>query len=254
MWNNRILILFFLTLSFFSGAQENYFQNDTIRTKHYRAGFSLKVALVPQRSLFFPEETINSTFYKEHFSVAGKPSNIDRPTATIQIGGNYAWIIKTRNKKAAFEFGIDLGYQNSGEIDDQIRKNLTNADTSYTEAQITVDYKLHEVYGGGYAIVKSNNNFIEVYIGLGLSVYTSVGSAFVTTYLNEKKMEDYKTAFPNYTNINPYIPIGLEIPLSKKNNNAFIKLMGSIRREVNEDNFQPNRFFLTGGFQFQYQF
>ncbi len=254
MWNKLKLILLFTFLVVFSWSQDDYFDYNTEINKFYRAGASIKLALVPHRTLYFPEETIGSSFYKKHFILAGEPSSIEEPTASFQLGGNLAWIVTSKNKHVAFEFGIDFGYQNSGQISDRIYKTITTQDTTYISAEIDVDYKLHELYLGGYALAKTNSQFVDVFIGLGLSVYNSVGSAFVTHSLFEIPVDSYKTAMSQYTRVNPYIPFGLEIPFTQEENRVSVKLMGSLRREVHKDNFQPNRFFLTAGFQFQYQF
>lgn len=254
MLNKKNLFLLFILLPLINWSQDSYYLNDSVRETYFRAGLSMKLALVPHRTLYFPEETINSSFYKEHFAIAGEPGSIERATATFQIGGNTAWIITSKIKNAAFEFGLDFGYQNSGEIFDRIYKNVSIADTNYTTAEISVDYQLHELYAGGYALAKTNTQFIDIYIGLGLSAYTSVGSAFVTNSFLENEIDSYKIALSSYTRLNPYLPFGIEISFKQEKKGIFLKLMGSVRREVHNDNFQPNRFFLTGGIQLQYQF
>jgi len=252
--SNKLLFFLLLLFSNFVVGQDSHVNELTLKEQKFRTGFSMKLALIPQRSLLFPEEAVNSSFYQEHFGLVPSPQGIDRGTATFQFAGNAAWILFTKNQRVAFELGLDLGYQNSGNVQDRIYKTVNNSDTNYTSAEINVDYKLDEIFGGGYALAKTNNPLFNVYIGLGISVYTSVGSAIVTNSWQGKELDSYKTRIPNYTNINPYIPLGIEFRLSQKKDDFHVKLMGSLRREVNEDNFQPNRFFLTAGFQFQYQF
>jgi hypothetical protein len=254
MWNKTLFILLFTFSTLLSWSQGDYYKENSLRDKYFRAGISMKLSLIPHRTLLFPEETINSSFYKEHFGIAGEPSAIERGTASFQIGGNAARIVTSKNKNTAFEFGFDFGYQNSGEISDQISKSITTVDTTYTTAQISVNYNLHELYTGGYALVKTNDNFINIYIGLGLTAYTSVGSADVIHSFEENTLLTYKTPVASYTRLNPYIPFGFEVPFTQDEKGLFLKLMGSVRSEVHKDNFQPNRFFLTAGIQLQYQF
>ena len=251
---NKLLIFSLLLFANWGFSQDSYVPEEIPNKRAFRVGFSMKLALVPQRSLFFPEEAVNSAFYQEHFGLVSYPESVDHATATIQLGGNAAWILYSKNERVAFELGADLGYQNSGKLNDRISKRVTNTDTNFVSAEINVDFNLNEIYGGGYALIKTNNQFLNVYIGLGLSAYTSVGSAVVTNYWQGNEMESYQTKIPNYSKLNPYIPLGLEFRMSQKSDDLYMKLMGSVRREVNEENYRPNRFFLTAGFQIQYQF
>lgn len=221
---------------------------------NFRIGLSTKLFLIPQRSLFLPISTLNSKFYQENFGLPPTVKHIDRGVATTQIAGNFALLLNPYNKKFEFELGFDFGYQYSGKINKEFYSVITNSDTTYRNAEILINYNLHELSSGGYIIIKSKDSHINLYIGIGLGHYFSIGKADVTNSILGNPVETYKTEFIKYSNFTPYIPLGFEIPLGKEKENFYLKIMGSIRKERFEFNSRPNRFFLTGGVQFQYQF
>lgn len=246
-------IYFFILFALVSFPVCGQIENDTNEID-YRVGLSTKLFLIPQRSLFIPMSTYNSEFYQDHFGLTPPPLNINRGVATLQTTGNFALTINSLNKKIEFEFGFDFGYQYSGIENDKFYSEVTAQDTTYRNAEISIDYKLHKLSSGGYILMKSNNSLFNVYIGIGLGHYLSIGKANVTNTILGNTIENYKTKFKNYSNFTPYLALGLEIPLGKKSNDFYLKIMGSLRREVNNYNFRPNRLFITGGIQFQYQF
>ena len=250
LFKTLLILVFFASYSIGQSVQNE----NTAKEFEFRVGISAKLFLIPQRSLFFPESTLSTDFYQQNFGLAPLPSHKDNGVATGQIAGNFAVNSYSINSKLQFELGVDLGYQNSELSSDKIINRVTTVDTTYEYASISLKYNLHEISTGLYFLAKTNNTFLNFYFGLGIGHYFSIGNVQVSNILLGNTIETYQTKFRKYSNLTPYLPIGLEIPLSQKRKNIFIKVMGSIRLEKHTHNYKQERFFLTGGIQFQYKF
>ena len=231
--------------------QDNSSKNQ--KELNYRIGISTKLFLIPQRSLFIPQETFNSDFYKQHFGKAPPPSHIDRDVVTFQSAVNLGIILNPYSDKYKLELGLDIGYQTSGTENDSYINKITNSDTNYNYAEIDVDYNLHELSTGLYLLFKTNFPNLNLFAGAGIEHYVSFGKADVSNIILGNTIDEYKTKYRRYSNLTPYLPMGLEFSFGKQKN-YFFKIMGSVRYEKHKYNFRPQRLFLAGGFQLQYQF
>lgn len=253
---NMIKHLFLILLTTISS--KVFCQNETtnqITEFNHRVGFSVNLSLVPRRIITSPTSVFKSEFYRENFGVIEAPTRtISDGTAMGHFGLNYAHIPEINSQNMEIELGIDFGIQSGFSMGDNIYKRFINSDTSYLLAEIKLNYKIREIFTGGYFLIKGKNRAVNPFLGIGVNYYFSVGSVEVSNFNRNVLVSTFDTKIDPYSNFSWAVPFGLEFPFARETDRYLMKTIGAIRTESHNNDTRVNRFFLTASFQFQYKF
>ncbi|MEN8928957.1 MAG: hypothetical protein ABF242_03105 [Flavobacteriales bacterium] len=210
----------------------------------YYFGIETSLMISPDRVTRVPAEVYESNFYQTEFS--GLNINDVEQIENVQIGlfaGNFAINLPIEENVFENEILFSVGFQNGSHLtNNNLLKRITTTDTTYTQANININYKFRDVFGSMAYLLKSasmRRRYLKYVIGGGIKAARAYNRMDITEVLEGNKVGSYSLSSSSYSRLGLFIPFGTEW-----SGKIFsFKLLGAYNYDLGNRIEQANRFF-----------